>query len=286
MAASAKSLASAGEARGEPTRAALFASALDLFGAKGFDAASTRAIAAAAGANVASIAYHFGGKEGLRLACADHVVDTIPRLPRPALRRGRPAAPPDARGGARASRARIVEAIVGFVVVRPRGAVDRALRRARDVRAAVAFERIYAGAFAPMHERFCAIWAVATGAEADGADDAARHVRDARPDPLFPPRAPRRAAPARLARHRSRARPSDSAALWSRISTPRSRRPAGGPDDSRSALCSIGFVASWLSACAPADQLRRRLCRRRIRADRADRRRAHRRARRPARRSG
>ena len=30
-----------------------------------------------------------------------------------------------------------------------------------------AFERIYAEAFAPMHERFCAVWATATGAPAD-----------------------------------------------------------------------------------------------------------------------
>ncbi len=79
MALSAKSLAPSGEARGAATRAALIRVGLDLFGARGFEAASTRAIAAAAGANVAAIAYHFGGKEGLRLACADHVAATIRR---------------------------------------------------------------------------------------------------------------------------------------------------------------------------------------------------------------
>jgi hypothetical protein len=30
-----------------------------------------------------------------------------------------------------------------------------------------AFERIYADAFTPLHERFCAVWAAATGAPAD-----------------------------------------------------------------------------------------------------------------------
>ena len=65
------------EGRGDATRLALIHAALDLFGAKGFEASSTRAVAAAAGANLGSIAYHFGGKQGLRLACADHVVETI-----------------------------------------------------------------------------------------------------------------------------------------------------------------------------------------------------------------
>ncbi|MBI1218273.1 MAG: DUF1956 domain-containing protein [Rhodobacteraceae bacterium] len=56
-----------------PTRAALVEAALHLFGRKGYDAASTREIAAHAGANIAAIAYHFGGKEGLRLACVEAI---------------------------------------------------------------------------------------------------------------------------------------------------------------------------------------------------------------------
>jgi AcrR family transcriptional regulator len=53
----------------ETTRQALIAAATALFGQKGFAATSTREIAAASGANIAAIAYHFGGKEGLRQAC-------------------------------------------------------------------------------------------------------------------------------------------------------------------------------------------------------------------------
>ena len=60
----------------EQTRQALIRAALKLFGAKGFDGTSTREIAAAARANIGSIAYHFGGKEGLRLACADFIVES------------------------------------------------------------------------------------------------------------------------------------------------------------------------------------------------------------------
>lgn len=43
------------------------------FGMKGIDGASTRGIAAAAGTAMSSITYHYGGKEGLYLAAADHI---------------------------------------------------------------------------------------------------------------------------------------------------------------------------------------------------------------------
>jgi len=51
--------------------------ALDAFGHSGFDAASTRAIAAAAGVNQALIGYHFGGKQGLYLGVVEHIVSQM-----------------------------------------------------------------------------------------------------------------------------------------------------------------------------------------------------------------
>ena len=62
-----------------PTRRDLLDAALRLFARDGYDATSTRAIAAEAETNISSIAYHFGGKEGLRLACADAVAQAIGR---------------------------------------------------------------------------------------------------------------------------------------------------------------------------------------------------------------
>jgi AcrR family transcriptional regulator len=50
------------------TRARILAEALPLFAASGFAGTSVRRIAAAAGVNVATLAYHFGDKEGLYLA--------------------------------------------------------------------------------------------------------------------------------------------------------------------------------------------------------------------------
>lgn len=43
------------------------------FGAKGLEGASTRGIAAAAETAMSSITYHYGGKDGLYLAAADHI---------------------------------------------------------------------------------------------------------------------------------------------------------------------------------------------------------------------
>lgn len=63
--------------RGEQTREALLLAAIEVFGRDGFHAASTRAIAQAAGANQALIGYHFGGKEGLYLAAFESIVEQI-----------------------------------------------------------------------------------------------------------------------------------------------------------------------------------------------------------------
>ena len=65
--------------RGAETRQRLILAALDAFGRFGFDAASTRDIAKRADANLAAIVYHFGSKESLHRAVADHVIEQITR---------------------------------------------------------------------------------------------------------------------------------------------------------------------------------------------------------------
>jgi len=51
--------------------------AIDAFGRRGLDGASTREIAAAAGTAMSSITYHYGGKEGLYLAAADYIAQQM-----------------------------------------------------------------------------------------------------------------------------------------------------------------------------------------------------------------
>ncbi|RVD54257.1 DUF1956 domain-containing protein [Mesorhizobium sp. M2D.F.Ca.ET.185.01.1.1] len=150
----------------EQTRAALVHAALKLFGRQGFDGTSTREIAAEAKANIGSIAYHFGGKEGLRAAAADHIVDTIQGIAGQALGGVQTAVPltPEA---ARAQLFAALERMVGFVVASPQAGeiVQFVLRELSHPTAAL--DRIYAGVFEPTHRRLCQIWEQATGEPAE-----------------------------------------------------------------------------------------------------------------------
>ncbi|MCV9962221.1 CerR family C-terminal domain-containing protein [Pararhizobium sp. BT-229] len=63
--------------RRDQTREKLLAASLDVFGRYGFDGASTRQLADAAGVNLQAIPYYFSGKEGLYLATADYLTEMI-----------------------------------------------------------------------------------------------------------------------------------------------------------------------------------------------------------------
>lgn len=152
----------------DQTRAALVRAALKLFGSKGFTGTSTREIATLARANIGSIAYHFGGKEGLRLAAADHIVETIQTIAGQALGGfdaiSEPAATPAA---AHAQLHAALDRMVLFLVARPEAGeiVQFLLRELSHPTAAL--DRIYSGVFEPVHQRLCTVWEVATGEPAD-----------------------------------------------------------------------------------------------------------------------
>ncbi|TGQ81024.1 DUF1956 domain-containing protein [Mesorhizobium sp. M8A.F.Ca.ET.207.01.1.1] len=149
----------------ELTRAALVRAALKLFGRQGFDGTSTREIAAEAGANIGSIAYHFGGKEGLRAAAADFIVETIQAVAGQALNeQAATAGDPEA---ARAQLFAALERMVGFVVASPQAGeiVQFVLRELSHPTAAL--DRIYDGVFEPAHRRLCLLWEQATGEPAE-----------------------------------------------------------------------------------------------------------------------
>ncbi|OIN46178.1 TetR family transcriptional regulator [Pseudomonas azotoformans] len=69
-----KPAAEGGYQRGEETRARIIEAAVEVFGARGYDGASTRDIATAAGVNAPAIQYYFDGKEGVYLACVEHLI--------------------------------------------------------------------------------------------------------------------------------------------------------------------------------------------------------------------
>ena len=152
----------------EQTRLALVRAGLKLFGQQGFDGTSTRQIAAAAKANIGSIAYHFGGKEGLRAAVADYIVDMIQAIANQAI--GSLEMPSTDTATPEAAQAQLfaaVERMVAFLVARPEAGeiVQFVLRELAHPTATL--DRIYTGVFEPTHRRLCLIWEQATGEPAE-----------------------------------------------------------------------------------------------------------------------
>ena len=152
----------------DATRQALVEAALDGFGVKGYEGTSTRNIARAAKTNIASIAYHFGGKEGLRRACAEFVVATIRSVADAVL------APEDEeafaaldRDAARQRIAAIIERMAGFILTNPRANLVVRFMLREMIQPSMALDIIYGGIIEPTHKRLCRLWAAATGGEAE-----------------------------------------------------------------------------------------------------------------------
>ena len=147
------------------TRADLIAAGLYLFGHDGFAATSTRALAARAGTNVASIAYHFGGKDGLRLACAEEVLRRIAEVA------GRPAEPQQMSPDQALQRLdAMLHAMVAFLTRAPQAAdiVGFMLREMAEDGPALAL--IYQKFFLHKHRELCRLIAMVTGGDPESED--------------------------------------------------------------------------------------------------------------------
>lgn len=153
------------EEQSGPTRQKLIAAAIRSFGQKGYDAASIRAIAKAAGVNIAGIAYHFGGKEQLYRACLQHITETI----RSGLSESTPALPVESLSPDEARQIlkdRLL-AMAEFMLATPHAAsfVRMVVREQMDP--SPAFSILYAEFMEPLHRRLCALWSRITGEEAE-----------------------------------------------------------------------------------------------------------------------
>lgn len=154
--------------RGEDTRQRLIAAALAVFGRDGYDGVSTRRIAQAAEANVAAIAYHFGGKRGLYLAVARSVAERNAAFVQPMEARVADAL---ARaGGDRAAVGRVLaRVVVGLMTGLGSAREDgRALFIVRELMMpSDAFEPLYDAFFLPLNRALAAIAGAALGLPAD-----------------------------------------------------------------------------------------------------------------------
>lgn len=149
----------------EGTRQALVRAGLDLFGRNGFDATSTREIAQAAGVNSAGIAYHFGGKDGLRKACAEAIIARMQGV----LAGGAPAVSMaldvSDRDAAAEQLLALIDRVVAFLTTVPESEVVARFVVREMLTPSQAFEALYGGLFEPVHRRACQVWAAATGME-------------------------------------------------------------------------------------------------------------------------
>ncbi len=102
--------ADGGYARGDETRARIISAALDVFGTHGFGGASTRMLAESAGVTLPALHYYFDSKEGVYLACAEHIAEQLDERFR-ALTSG----VADALGGPPPPRARVLDMLLTFV---------------------------------------------------------------------------------------------------------------------------------------------------------------------------
>ncbi len=151
------------QTRSQLTKSALIEAAFKRFAEKGFAATSTREIAAAAQTNIGSITYHFGGKQGLRMACAEAIVSQLSRLRNSpdavTLPKVLPA--PVSRFEDIALR----QATLLLSLPQANLMISFLFREAQDQ--SEAFEHIYQDFFAPMHSLFCQMWEVETGMAAE-----------------------------------------------------------------------------------------------------------------------
>jgi AcrR family transcriptional regulator len=145
------------------TDARLLDVAVEHFGRKGLEGASTRAIAADADTLMSSITYHFGGKKGLYLAAAEHISENMAERLRPAIER----VAEICAGGidvaaARASLHAVFARMVEIMVAEESAAFARFVVR-EQAEPTEAFDRIYAGTMGQMLARVAAMLQVIAG---------------------------------------------------------------------------------------------------------------------------
>jgi TetR/AcrR family transcriptional regulator, regulator of cefoperazone and chloramphenicol sensitivity len=103
--------AESGYARGDQTRQRIILAAMQLFGERGFEGATTRDIAAAADVNAPALQYYFDNKEGVYLACIEYIIDDVRAMFEPALKQAKAVLQ------ANAPKTQLIEAFLGVYAV-------------------------------------------------------------------------------------------------------------------------------------------------------------------------
>ncbi|MCW2348764.1 AcrR family transcriptional regulator [Sphingobium sp. B11D3B] len=133
--------------------------ALEQFGRFGFDGASTREIARASGTAMSSITYHFGSKEGLYLACADHIASVVGSIYAPLIAIIEKQ-PPQTPAQARTQMLALLETLARFLLSSRSATFAQFVAREQQ-HPTEAFTRLYDGLIGPLVETAILLSAVA-----------------------------------------------------------------------------------------------------------------------------
>ncbi|MEZ5935355.1 MAG: CerR family C-terminal domain-containing protein [Alphaproteobacteria bacterium] len=145
--------------RGEETRRRLLQAAIEVFGDQGPEAA-TRTLAHRAGVNLAAIPYHFGSKQGLYLAAAEHIASEVRIRIGPALEAAQKAVDgPLGKAEARALLQEVLEAFARMMVDPVSEGFARFIIR-EQMEPTAAFERLHAGFIGRAFNCFASLIAV------------------------------------------------------------------------------------------------------------------------------
>lgn len=147
------------------TRLALIDAGMRLFGEFGYDATSTRQVAQAAGANISAISYYFGGKKGLRLACAEHIAEHL-AMAVSGLEKIDDMSPEYAAS-------KLEQVLSEFVHILPEQSQGKEMAQfmLKEVaQVSEVLDLVFPKFIAPVHESVCLLWAKATGQYASSSD--------------------------------------------------------------------------------------------------------------------
>lgn len=145
------------------TRERLLEAGLRLFSARGFDSVSTRELARAADANIAAIAYHFGGKQELYHAVVRQlVIDTEPTIaPVAAKVRAAIEAAGEYRGKLSQVAAMLVKELLVAFTLSERMQLRAGLILREYSHPSSAFDIMFKGRIEPLHKAISALTAAA-----------------------------------------------------------------------------------------------------------------------------
>lgn len=141
----------------EKTRQQLIDAGIYLFAHHGYAATTTRQIAARADANIGLIAYHFGGKAQLQLACAQAVADRIGGVSAAVATVG-DATPDQALTIMEAA----ITTIIDFLIAAPEAEAYAAFILRQLTERSEVLDLLYDSVIEPRHRAFCRLWGLAS----------------------------------------------------------------------------------------------------------------------------